>query len=76
MGDASVVVAGLGPVGGLLAALLGSGGVRTVVVEPNERPYPKPRAAVLDIEAVRVLASLPGMPPLSVWATPLGRNGS
>jgi 3-(3-hydroxy-phenyl)propionate hydroxylase len=74
--DASVVVAGLGPVGGVLAALLGARGVPTVVVEPNERPYPKPRAAVLDVEGIRVLATLPGMPPLEGWATPLARNGA
>lgn len=45
---AVVVVAGMGPVGAVLAALLGSRGVDTVVVEPLEGPYPKPRAAVLD----------------------------
>ena len=74
--DAAVVVAGLGPVGGVLAALLGARGVSTVVVEPNERPYPKPRAAVLDVEAIRILAALPGMPPLEGWAEPLARNGA
>lgn len=74
--DAAVVIAGLGPVGGLLAALLGTRGVRTVVVEPSERPYPKPRAAVLDIEAVRVLATLAGMPPSDTWARPLCRTGA
>lgn len=70
----SVVVAGLGPVGGLLAALLGAQGTETVVVEPNAAPYDKPRAAVLDPEAIRVLTRLPGMPPLGTWATPLTRN--
>jgi 3-(3-hydroxy-phenyl)propionate hydroxylase len=74
--DADVVIAGLGPVGGIVAALLGAQGVRTLVIEPNEQPYPKPRAAVLDIEAIRLLSTLPGMPPLDTWATPLGRNGA
>jgi 3-(3-hydroxy-phenyl)propionate hydroxylase len=73
--DATVVIAGLGPVGGLLAALLGMQGVRTLVVEPNASPYPKPRAAILDIEAIRVLAMIPGLPPLDTWGIPLGRNG-
>jgi hypothetical protein len=39
--DASVVVAGLGPVAGVLAALLGVQGVSTVVIEPEEVPYPR-----------------------------------
>src|SRR5688572_19940759 len=38
--DATVIVAGFGPVGAVVAALLGSQGVRTLVVEPNETPYP------------------------------------
>jgi 3-(3-hydroxy-phenyl)propionate hydroxylase len=70
-----VVVVGMGPVGALLAALLGSRGVDTVVVEPQERPYPKPRAAVLDTEALRALALVPGLPPFGQWATPVVRNG-
>jgi 3-(3-hydroxy-phenyl)propionate hydroxylase len=73
--DATVLIAGFGPVGGVLAALLGAQGVPTVVVEPNERPYPKPRAAILDVEAIRVLSTLPGLPPLSAWAAEMGRNG-
>lgn len=72
----AVIVAGMGPVGAVLAALLGSRGVPTVVVEPQEQPYPRPRAAVLDIEAIRALAVLPGLPPLDQWATPLARNGA
>ncbi|MEU4161588.1 FAD-dependent monooxygenase [Actinoplanes sp. NPDC026670] len=72
---AVVVIAGMGPVGALLAALLGSRGVDTVVVEPQETPYPKPRAAVLDTEAIRGLALVPGLGPLTEWATPVARNG-
>ncbi|GAA0795173.1 FAD-dependent monooxygenase [Spirilliplanes yamanashiensis] len=74
--DADVVVAGLGPVGGLLAGLLGAQGVRTVVVEPDGVPYPKPRAAVLDAEGLRALSLVPGMAPQASWATPVGRNGA
>ncbi|MEU8613602.1 FAD-dependent monooxygenase, partial [Actinoplanes sp. NPDC048791] len=74
--EAAVVVAGLGPVGGVLAALLGAQGVRTVVVEPNVRPYPKPRAAVLEIESVRLLSLIPGLAPPDAWSVPLIRNGA
>ncbi|GIE34943.1 3-(3-hydroxyphenyl)propionate hydroxylase [Actinoplanes italicus] len=72
---ATVIVAGMGPVGALLAALLGGRGVATVVVEPQHRPYPKPRAAVLDAEAIRALSLVPGLPPAEAWATPVDRNG-
>jgi 3-(3-hydroxy-phenyl)propionate hydroxylase len=71
----TVVIAGMGPVGAFLAALLGSRGVPTIVVEPQDRPYPKPRAAVLDAEAVRALTLVPGLPPVEAWATPVDRNG-
>ena len=65
--DTGVVVAGLGPVGGVLAALLGAQGVPVVVVEPNARPYPKPRAAVLEIESIRLLSLIPGLAPRDAW---------
>ncbi|MET0495719.1 MAG: FAD-dependent monooxygenase [Actinoplanes sp.] len=71
----SVIIAGLGPVGGTLAALLGAQGVRTVVVEPNLRPYPKPRAAVLEIESIRLLSLIPGLAPRDEWSVPMARNG-
>ncbi|MFC0531047.1 FAD-dependent monooxygenase [Phytohabitans kaempferiae] len=74
--ETAVVVAGMGPVGALLATLLGSRGVPTTVIEPQDQPYPKPRAAVLDIEAIRALAMVPGLPPLAQWATPVARNGA
>jgi 3-(3-hydroxy-phenyl)propionate hydroxylase len=74
--DAAVVVAGLGPVGGVLAALLGAQGVPTVVVEPNEQPYPKPRAAVLEIESIRLLSLIPGLAPRDHWSVPMSRNGA
>ena len=71
----SVIIAGLGPVGGTLAALLGAQGVRTVVVEPNLRPYPKPRAAVLESESIRLLSLIPGLAPREQWSVPMARNG-
>ena len=74
--ETTVVVAGLGPVGGVLAALLGAQGVPTVVVEPNEQPYPKPRAAVLEIESIRLLSLIPGLAPRTAWSVPMTRNGA
>ncbi|MEU4620336.1 FAD-dependent monooxygenase [Actinoplanes sp. NPDC023801] len=71
----TVIVAGMGPVGALLASLLGSRGVPTVVIEPQHGPYPKPRAAVLDAEAIRALTLVPGLPPFETWATAVDRNG-
>jgi 3-(3-hydroxy-phenyl)propionate hydroxylase len=73
--ETAVVVVGMGPVGALLAALLGSRGVATVVIEPQELPYPKPRAAVLDNEALRALGLVPGLPPAEEWATPVAASG-
>jgi 3-(3-hydroxy-phenyl)propionate hydroxylase len=74
--DAAVVVAGLGPVGGVLAALLGAQGVKAIVVEPNGQPYPKPRAAVLEIESLRLLSLIPGLAPRATWSVPMTRNGA
>ncbi|MEU8662864.1 FAD-dependent monooxygenase [Actinoplanes philippinensis] len=72
---ADVVIAGMGPVGALLAALLGSRGVDTIVVEPQDGPYPKPRAAVLDSEALRGLGLVAGLAPFAAWATRVARSG-
>ncbi|MEE6309991.1 FAD-dependent monooxygenase [Plantactinospora veratri] len=66
--DVDVLVAGYGPVGGVLAALLGRYGVSTMVVDPEEAPAALPRAAVLDAEALRVLVGLPGVADLDRWA--------
>ena len=56
--DCDVLICGLGPVGQLLALLLGDLGVRTLVVDRAPEPYPLPRAAVLDDEVLRVLQSV------------------
>ena len=54
MTDCDVLVCGLGPVGQLLALLLGDLGVRTIAVEEAHEPYPLPRAAVVDDEVLRI----------------------
>ncbi|MBF9128457.1 bifunctional 3-(3-hydroxy-phenyl)propionate/3-hydroxycinnamic acid hydroxylase [Plantactinospora sp. S1510] len=66
--DVDVIVAGYGPVGAVLAALLGRRGVPTMVVDPGGGPCPLPRAAVLDAEVLRVLVGLPGAADLDRWA--------
>ena len=65
---ADVAIVGYGPVGRLLALLLGRAGHRVVVVERQERAYPLPRAVHFDDEIGRILQgvglapdSLPGV---------------
>ena len=55
-----MIVVGLGPVGAVLAVLLGSRGRRVVVVERDIEPYPLPRAVAADDEVLRILSGLPG----------------
>jgi 3-(3-hydroxy-phenyl)propionate hydroxylase len=50
-----VIVVGLGPVGAALALLLGREGFEVAVFEQAEEIYDKPRAIVLDHEALRTL---------------------
>jgi 3-(3-hydroxy-phenyl)propionate hydroxylase len=50
---ADVVIVGAGPVGLTLANLLGLHGVRTLVIERNERLEGEPRAVTLDDESLR-----------------------
>ena len=56
-----VIVVGYGPVGVVLAALLGQRGLRVTVVEPATEPFPLPRAIALDDEVLRTLIRLPGL---------------
>jgi 3-(3-hydroxy-phenyl)propionate hydroxylase len=58
--DIEVVIVGLGPVGAVLAALLGQRGLQVVVVERDLEPYPLPRAVAVDDEVLRILSGLPG----------------
>ncbi len=52
---ADVIVVGAGPVGLTLANLLGTYGVRTLVIERNTDAEPEPRAVTLDDESLRTL---------------------
>jgi 3-(3-hydroxy-phenyl)propionate hydroxylase len=52
--DADVLICGLGPVGQLLALLLGDLGVQTIAVDEASEPYNLPRAAVVDDEVLRI----------------------
>jgi 3-(3-hydroxy-phenyl)propionate hydroxylase len=53
--DADVAIAGGGPVGALVANLLGVYGVRTLVLERSPQILDYPRAVGMDDEALRVL---------------------
>ncbi|WP_349876007.1 FAD-dependent monooxygenase [Micromonospora sp. HUAS YX12] len=76
--DADVVIAGCGPVGAVLAALLGDRGVRVDVVDPapdaRSGSHPHPRAAVLDWHAQRILRRIEDLDGWDEWATPLRRS--
>lgn len=58
MVEYDVVICGLGPVGQLLALLLGDRGVRTLALDARHEPYALPRAAVIDDEVLRILQSV------------------
>ncbi|MEA2166853.1 MAG: 3-(3-hydroxy-phenyl)propionate hydroxylase [Solirubrobacteraceae bacterium] len=58
MPDYDVLICGFGPVGQLLAVMLGDAGVRTLAVERADEPYPLPRAAVVDDEVLRIFQSV------------------
>lgn len=53
-----VVIAGYGPTGASLAALLGKQGIRVTVLERYANPYQLPRAAAFDDETMRTFQSL------------------
>ncbi len=53
-----VAIVGFGPVGAVLACLLGQAGLRTAVVDQSDTIYDKPRAVALDHEIARVLQGL------------------
>ena len=56
--DYDVIICGFGPVGQLLALLLGDRGVRTLAIEARDEPYVIPRAAVIDDEVLRIFQSV------------------
>lgn len=70
-----VAVAGCGPVGLVLTALLGRQGLSVVAVDPAPEPYPHPRAIALDDEVLRTLVRLPGLTGLLGQVNGLQRAG-
>lgn len=68
--DVDVVIAGLGPVGAALAALLGDLDVSVLVVEPTAEVYPLPRAAHFDHEIMRLFQQLGIAEAVSAHARP------
>ena len=56
--ETDVLIAGYGPVGETLAALLGKAGVGTLVVERDREVYRYPRAAHFDHEIMRIWQKL------------------
>lgn len=56
--DVDVAVVGCGPVGTLLAVLLGRNGHRVTVVDKWPTPYEQPRAVTFDHEIARILSIL------------------
>ncbi len=52
--ECDVLICGLGPVGQLLALLLGRFGVEVIAVDEAYSPYELPRAAVVDDEVLRI----------------------
>jgi len=56
--DCDVLICGLGPVGQLLALLLGDLGVRTIALDEATAPYELPRAAVVDDEVLRIFQAV------------------
>lgn len=57
-GEFDVVIVGLGPVGGVMAALLGQRGVKTLVVDKLPSQFPHPRAIGFDHEIMRVVQDI------------------
>jgi len=55
--DADVAIVGAGPVGTLLAILLGKQGVRVTLIERWPTIYDRPRAVTMDHEVARILAT-------------------
>lgn len=58
MSDCEVLICGLGPVGQLLALLLGDLGVGVIAVDESDGPYDLPRAAAIDDEVLRIFQAV------------------
>lgn len=59
--EADVLVAGYGPVGATVAALLGNAGFEVLVVDREREVYRLPRAIATDDDALRVWDTVPGL---------------
>lgn len=55
---ADVAIVGLGPVGAILAALLGQQGIQTIAIDKSDDIYPLPRAIGFDHEIMRILQNV------------------
>lgn len=65
-----VAIVGLGPVGGVLAALLGRVGFSTVVLDKAQGIFPLPRAIGFDHEIMRVMQNLGLAEAIAPYAVP------
>jgi 3-(3-hydroxy-phenyl)propionate hydroxylase len=65
-----VAVIGLGPVGAVLAGLLGQAGIRTLAIDKLPDIYPLPRAIGLDHEIMRVMQGLGLAEAIQPFVTP------
>jgi 3-(3-hydroxy-phenyl)propionate hydroxylase len=59
--DVDVVVAGFGPVGATVTALLANAGLSVLAVDRDLEPYPLPRAVATDDDAIRVWQTIGGL---------------
>ncbi len=59
--DVDVVVAGFGPVGATVTALLANAGLSVLAVDRDLEPYPLPRAVATDDDAIRVWQTIDGL---------------
>jgi 2-polyprenyl-6-methoxyphenol hydroxylase-like FAD-dependent oxidoreductase len=73
--DCDVLVVGAGPVGQITALLLAQHGLRVMVLERWDQPYPLPRAVALAHDVVRVLHTLGLGPGLANLLEPWGHDG-
>ncbi|MFJ2831422.1 bifunctional 3-(3-hydroxy-phenyl)propionate/3-hydroxycinnamic acid hydroxylase [Streptomyces sp. NPDC087263] len=73
--DCDVLIVGAGPIGQVLALLLAQQGVRVIVVERWEQPYPLPRAVALSHDTLRILYQLGLREELAPLLEPWGQDG-
>ena len=59
--DTDVLIAGYGPVGATVAALLANAGLDVTVVEREKSYYPLPRAVAADDDSIRVWETVTGL---------------